>query len=652
MPAAIAFGMETPTLRWVRDDGVTDIYVDGLTTAAFLETTGLQLSLHKGAYVLSKRLSRALRPYYVSGLFAPEEVVIQYLDELDDDGLKVWDGAGVISRQMLKKMMLSDRLPPAKRARLERELDHAQRVEFTILTANGQDKGHAIVADTLTADGRSVDFLLPRDSKGELKLVGGQTFVGIDFVHGKKEMRLDIQSLINLHPFFEDTQLMRWLKQEGDLFVDGIETGSVGDMPGRIDSQTTLEEVTGWHVREFLACGGQPLWSPSIVKSIVGQHLKRLRHSTLNKMRLPIPGGRQYVMPVAVGQAAGLTLTVPRGQIQIDPARATAWVNDEDWVALVDSPADAPAGIADILGGADNDDALWLHPFTDHDGQQTVLAWRSPNQVGEYVVLKPTASSAALEWATTGEPIICPAADSRRLPPRTDSTQPEYLNLVAKNGRLSNQPYSIAALDEAVMQAEANQGILGMTCNSLMVHKALFDSLPPRPPAPLEEVVDAAVKTGADLSQVKAHIQTLVAKRDSLMQIAVPPQAVVNSVTAEDIKRGSGLNQAYGRTLRELGGKRPFCSPTWQDMAAARDTSVAYLSRFHPRQHPALLRGAMVSAAGGKRKGGDAVCWLADKEGDVDLAQKALNALREVGVLDEIDTVNGRLLVYPNAEAW
>jgi hypothetical protein len=40
-------------------------------------------------------------------------------------------------------------------------------------------------------------------------------------------------------------------------------------------------------------------------------------------------------------------------------------VNDDDWLQMRDSQS---MGIKHILGGADQDDALWLHGFTDHDG--------------------------------------------------------------------------------------------------------------------------------------------------------------------------------------------------------------------------------------------------------------------------------------------
>jgi hypothetical protein len=277
--------------------------------------------------------------------------------EQSPEEAKVWDGAGLISRRMLRKMILSEELSPAKRERLERELRYAQRVEFTVMTERGQDKGHAIVADDLRdAYGRPADFLLPQDTKKEVRLdngrtsVGGPTFVGLSFVHGHNDMRLDIQSLINLHPFFQEAQLLDWLKDEGELFIQAVETGQVAEVMGRIDSHTTLDEVQVWPLREYFASGGHPMWFRSHVKSLMNQHLKRLNHSTLEKMRLPIPGGRHYVMPAAVGKRAGIKgLDVPRGHIHIDDKRGTAWVNDEDWLALPDSPKGE--GIAGILGG-------------------------------------------------------------------------------------------------------------------------------------------------------------------------------------------------------------------------------------------------------------------------------------------------------------
>lgn len=701
---AHTFGLATPTLRWVSANSVTDVYVDGINTEQFLQATGLELHLDKGAYVLSKRLSRIMRPYLVSGHFEAADVQVAYLN-LDEKEARVWDGAGLISRQMLHKISRPDGLNPAQQARLLRELESIRRVEFTLVTANGQDKGHAIVVDDL-----EVDFLLPQDTKGEARLTNGQTFVGINFVHGRDHMRLDIQSLINLYPFFNETQLLGWLRDEGELFVQSIESGTVAEMMGRLDNHTTLADITGWHVREYLVSGGHPTWFGSHVKSLMNQHLERLNDSTLEKLRLPIPGGRYYVMPAGVGQPAGLSLSVPRGHIHIDKKHGTAWVNDEDWLALPDSPQGE--GIAGILGGADNDDALWLYPFTDHDGHPKVLAWRSPNQVGEYVLLKPTAESYSLAWTTAAsEAITYPAGDSRRLAPRIDHTNPVYLSLIdpATTGGLGEgQRYNVEIMDTAIERARINQGALGMYCNSLMVNKALYGRLPVNPPAPLEDIIDSSVKTGADLSQVivwnyqnsgeilrsgipipailhgrlsydrrhparppvssqyhwldktiqgvKAHIVYVQTRRDEMVKATMPPRELFDSAfeDPETIRMGAGLNQAYARTIKRLAQARPYKVLTPDDYEAARRVAEEYLTRYLPQRHTAILRGAMVSAYLGETPASGAAVWLPGEKTasgrQPGLAQRSLVALREIGLLDEIDqTAGGGVIVYPNA---
>lgn len=695
---AHTFGLEEPTLRWVNGSQVNDLYVDGMTTDQFLTATGLELNLHKGGFVLSKRLSRVMRPHFVSGFFQPEEVQVGYLEQTPEEA-KVWDGAGLISRRMLQKLLLSDDLTPAKRERLEIELRHARRVEFTIMTDRGQDKGHAIVADDLRdGQGNRVDFLLPQDTKKEVKLTNGQTFVGLSFVHGHNDMRLDIQSLINLYPFFTEEQLLGWLKDEGALFTQSVETGKVAEVMARIDRHTALDEVQSWPLREYLASGGQPMWFGSHVKSLMNQHLKRLNESTLGKMRLPIPGGRHYVMPVAVGKRAGVKgLDVPRGHIKIDPQYGTAWVNDEDWLALPDSPQGV--GIAGILGGADNDDALWLHPFTDKGGEQKVLAWRSPNQVGEYVILKPTPDSHTLPWARVeGEPLTYSQADSHQLPPRVDFTATDYLGLVDQataGGLGEGAAYSVYVMAAAMERALANQGALGMYCNSLMLNKALFGRLPDTPPAPLEEIIDSAVKTGADLSPVvlwnyanswdilakktpipailherlsvdrqdkenrpplprlsqvhwldtleqgvKTHIQAIREKRDELVQQTQPPPALFENVTEEDVRLGAGLNQAFAAALNihKKKTKRQPPEANNQPLTAidhARQATEDYLAHFPPSRWGAILRGALVSVYQSEERGSDAAAWLGGERDEAGHKRAGI-AGRTVAALREV----------------
>src|SRR5690606_16134838 len=108
------------------------------------------------------------------------------------------------------------------------------------------------------------------------------------------------------------------------------------------------------------------------------------------------------------------------GYIKLDPEASTAWVNADDWVNYA----------AEVWGGADQDDALWVFPFLDFDESEQILAWRSPNQLGEYIVLRPTEDSHIPEWETDGNTRTSPLADSRDLPARIDSISVNYLNLV------------------------------------------------------------------------------------------------------------------------------------------------------------------------------------------------------------------------------
>jgi hypothetical protein len=271
------FDLTQPTLRWVNGNTTVDVFVDGMTTQQYLDATGLELDMRKGGYVLSKRLSRIMRPHFVSGMFSSEEVSVRYMDELGPEGEKVWDGAGVISRRMLERMVLSQEMPGAKREQLQRELKHTHRVEFTVMSEDGQDKGHAIVSDDL-----DVDFLMRRDTKKEVRLTNGQKFVGIGFVHGHDDMRLDIQSLINLHPFFEEGQLGEWLDQEGKLFCQSIETGEVAEVMSRIDRHATLEDVQGWRCASIwrvaaARCGSPAMsrrWRINICNDSINQRLR------------------------------------------------------------------------------------------------------------------------------------------------------------------------------------------------------------------------------------------------------------------------------------------------------------------------------------------------------------------------------------------
>lgn len=198
----------------------------------------------------------------------------------------MWDGCGQVSRSFIQR--LADSLALDERHR--RELLATNRFEVTTLYAAGQDKGHVYVCDDL-----AVDFVFPAGSaKTELALVDGRVFVGLVPVHSEDQMCLDVQSIINLHPFVRPEQLLAWAGMESELFLQGIESGRLEHILNRLydaESVADLDSLADWHVGEYIAGGGSLMWFAGMVKAVAKQHLNRLG-SRANKLRCPAPAGR------------------------------------------------------------------------------------------------------------------------------------------------------------------------------------------------------------------------------------------------------------------------------------------------------------------------------------------------------------------------
>jgi len=192
-------------------------------------------------------------------------------------------------------------------------------------------------------------------------------------------------------------------------------------------------------------------------------------------------------------------------------------VHRDDWLHLPDSASDHPMGIRDILGGADQDDALWVHGFTDHDGERKVLAWRSPNNTGEYVVLQPSATSNPMLWHTpTGDTISYPTSDSRQLIPRIDQLKSQqrttYEDLAQDPlpGELGQgQPYHPDLMEQVNQRTLENEGILGSYCNYTLGYKGATSGVPSHLPDTLERVIDNDVKNGGSNALVGTRIHEL-----------------------------------------------------------------------------------------------------------------------------------------------
>jgi hypothetical protein len=499
------FGMSKPTLAWQNGTQRMELYVDGMNHREFMAAYGLQFDVTKNGFITSKRMSRMLRDYRMFERLPESEVSVEYLD-LDKSGEEIWDGAGLISRSMLERLQISPNLSAETQERLRAELAHIGRVEFTLVNSAGQHKGHAIVVD-----GMDVDFRLPKDIKKDARTTDGTAFIGLNAVHSKDDMRLDVQSIMNLHPFVSSEQMLGYLEEEGTLFREAVESGKKAEAMARLE-RATQEDLEAWPLRHFFARGGDARWFPGMVKELLNGHIQRLEVSLeRGKLRIPFNGGRYYVMTSDVAEAAGLKIHVAPGQVHLDPNTSTAWVNRDDWLQMPESQQ----GIKHILGGADQDDALWVHGFTDHDGNRKILAWRSPNNTGEYVTLQPTKDSQPMLWnSPTGETVMYPEGDSRKLTTRIDQTegQTQYLNLAQdpQEGELGQgKAYTPELMEEVNQRTLENAGILGGYCNFTMGFKGAVGRTPKVLPDTLERVIDNDVKLGGSNALVGEKIQEM-----------------------------------------------------------------------------------------------------------------------------------------------
>lgn len=488
-----------PTLRWVKDGQVMDLSVPGMDARGFWSATGLRASMTKGGYVFSKRLGRLLRPFRYWAFFDVCDIDIDHNPCLD---AKLWDGCGLMSRSVVKRLAQQLDLSPRHR----RELLNSRRFEVTIMHPDGQEKGDVLVVDDLLHD-----FEFPAGSiKREITLEDGRVFVGLTPRHSHDDMRLDIQSLINLYPFFKREYLLAWMRMDGWLFLNAAKDAHALERVlkrlYKIEDTHDLEKLSNWHVGEYLASGGHIMWFAGMVKAIGRSHIKRLLGSLARfdretgeilkyKLRFPVPGARFYIFPAAVGRR-----DVPRGHIELDPHTATAWVNDADWLDY----------IVRVLGGCDGDDALWVFPFADRvDGEHKILVWRSPNQQGEYVILHPTENSHEIAWdLPEGIPLRWPPMDSRDLPPRIDAAPQAYTPFDGEDvAAIACDTYSVANMWPTVVRTLCNANTLGGFCNLAMIWVLLHGRMPDLLPARLEDIIDATVKTGGDLTAVQTWLR-------------------------------------------------------------------------------------------------------------------------------------------------
>jgi hypothetical protein len=464
------------TFAWIKDSSVVflDMSVDGkhLSESEFLALSNIT-TRPSHIFKTAKRLSRLFNAYQVGQAGFIPNVRIYENEFLDESA---WDGAGIVSRRFVVSFFKSQGMTAKN---IAKNLMF-KRLEFTINNEDGQYKGHVFVDNEIVIDGEEYDFCFgPNAPKLEVSL-SGDVFVGMRPVKGHDHMFLDIQSLVNLHEFFGVERLLGYLKDSCDDYLASIEDNTV------LGGLSNIDDESEWLLAKYAQNKGKSMWFKSIVSQLGNVFLKTLSEKTRKNMRLPVPGGRYYIIADEV-----VGIDVKPGFTKIDPDKSAIIVNTNDYKTYIQG----------VLGGCDADDGCWIVPFTnegDELGKKNLLVWRSPNQRGEYIILE--------EDGTFFEKY--PTMDSSLLPERIDR-QVRVLEDLPESESKSAQIYAQITMLEAIEAMIQNSGNLGSCVNGDTVYIATLEELSCLL-HPLEQIIDSTVKDGRDTSPAILHVRKVV----------------------------------------------------------------------------------------------------------------------------------------------
>lgn len=609
---------------------------------ATLEAMGLVASLHKGPHVLSKRLGRLMRPF-IYAAFIDEIAVFEHPDW--DEA--VYDGFGLVNRTYFEQTIVPELLFGSNLTETQvKELSHTERFEITLMTQAGQYKGDIMIVDHLEPG-----FHFAHGSaKTEVHLAEAALhFIGLTPRHGSDSMMLDIQSLINLKPFFTDEYLKAQMLQYVERFAEVLEDGTSRQKLAVLAKANTFRDfasMQGWWLSEFLASGGELSWFPGAIRAY-GRQAELALKSAADSMRFPAHGGRYYIAPVTTHSC---THILEYGEGMVERDTATYWVDEDHY----------RNSIMSLLGGCDGDDAVWVIPFS-VDGERFHLIWRSPNELGEYVVLKAHVASDDHDGDWPEMPVD-------KLPKPINERTNTYGELQSFP-HPKNMRYSPDLMKRALSEALTARGVLGQYINTLMVCLVVTGELPQHLPARTEAVIDGCVKEIHDLSPVRDwcystayqlvvtdghlvpvgiadRIETQLPRnlrymlsntdgshwfdrvcgihqtgRERLSQMfaefeqATEPPAALSLAAAQWTEPGIGLYQAYQNGFRAGGYDE------------AEDTAVWYISMFRPELRPFVMLGLMAHIYANNWK--DTMLW-----GKV-LGHASVHALRAARLLTQ-----------------
>ena len=497
----------------------------------------------KGGGKAAKRMKSFHRPTLINAHFEHLNVqiveptdysTVDWANDVSDDYSspevleRLLDGCFVVSSRIMKQGI--ENLPvyepynthdtdeyyydPNIRRQLQNFLAKSKVFNARIICNLGTIKGNMIVSDRLP---EGIDVITARANiKTEVIYNGGYRLLA-EPQGPKSRVITDDQTVINFPKLFRKSEMEMWLKEEYEkMFQDAINGKllqnwkSIYTRLWRDSDDIEDKEVQArmsYVAYRWVAAGLNITDSPWLFENLAISHAMPLQK------RIPIPCSvYEQIIPESIARMAGYDIEVETETIQRINEIGVHVVNDVDWIEMYESH-----------GGHDADDFFKLFyrqiEGGTYDGENVVIAIRSPNGKGEYSVFKHVEGQWSPTWVkSNGDEIKFPVVNGRgwstRLSTAIRFNEVSYIGLPSTY--LPSDAHVSESYDHAQviadLQAAMNGGNVGRYVNAVMLHSMVFPNHRAMQLCSLENAIDGCTQTAdpADRAAIDEEAKKLV----------------------------------------------------------------------------------------------------------------------------------------------
>ena len=379
--------------------------------------------------------------------------------------------------------------------------------QFTLLYKGGLVKGNCIISNKIKHD---VVIYGDANIKKDISLTNGTCYLSLEPLKLSVNLRIDIQTVLNLWELFGGEQYLGWAYKGMQRFKQDLMSG---DLIKWLNNQDDEPDSEVWTLKKSIYNGIDYRRFPGLLRQAWGMFRKSLiryaheKKGELN-IRIPVPGGlRGYIrVDLRDHDAEGnFNPTTEKGTVSLDEL-GNLWIHEDDIAEFMQ-----------VKGGADQDDSVAIIPV---ESNKAVI-YRNPNQYGEYGIhtIKYEGVIVAAGNKIIGEiPFKTLSNKSTETSNKTtgNSLLDEFLSLLPKE---KNTPinYDVRSLLKAFNRIKESTSSIGLAANAEMVLSAirissasLADELNRIFHWNLERIIDSQVKDGISADEDMEAVRNLL----------------------------------------------------------------------------------------------------------------------------------------------